>query len=74
MSDHSIFYYPYASFTEKQSTLLEVAALYFDKLYILDQESDGGRHRDRRGSQGCKIFGRWRAPLAGSLDMQPIDL
>jgi translation initiation factor IF-3 len=33
---HSIFYYPYASFKEEQSPLLKAVALYFDKLYILD--------------------------------------
>lgn len=36
MSKHSIFYYPYASFTNDQLPLLKAAALYFDKLYILD--------------------------------------
>ncbi len=36
MTEHSIFYYPYASFKEKQVPLLKAAALYFDKLYILD--------------------------------------
>jgi hypothetical protein len=33
---HSIFYYPYASFTNPQVPLLKAAALYFDKIYILD--------------------------------------
>jgi hypothetical protein len=42
MSKHSIFYYPYASFTDQQSSLLKVAALYFDKLYILDPEKATG--------------------------------
>lgn len=36
MIEHSIFYYPYASFTNAQLPLLKVVALYFDKLYILD--------------------------------------
>ncbi len=36
MLEHSIFYYPYASVTEEQSLLLKAAALWFDKLYILD--------------------------------------
>lgn len=36
MNEHSIFYYPYASFKEEQSPFLKAAALYFDKLYILD--------------------------------------
>jgi len=36
MAEHSLFYYPYASFTNTQHPLLKVAALYFDKLYILD--------------------------------------
>ena len=38
MTDHSIFYYPYASFKGEQELLLKAAALYFDKLYILDPE------------------------------------
>jgi hypothetical protein len=36
MDTHSIFYYPYGSFQDVQAPLLKVAALYFDKLYILD--------------------------------------
>jgi hypothetical protein len=36
MYEHNIFYYPYASFKEKQAPLLKAAALYFDTLYILD--------------------------------------
>lgn len=31
-----LFYYPYASFTAEQHSLLRVAALYFDKLILLD--------------------------------------
>ncbi|SNQ59674.1 hypothetical protein [Candidatus Methanoperedens nitratireducens] len=38
MTEHSIFYYPYASFKGEQGLLLKAAALYFDKLYILDPE------------------------------------
>lgn len=36
MNQHNVFYYPYASFTNKQLPLLKVAALWFDKLVILD--------------------------------------
>ncbi len=36
MTEHNLFYYPYASFTNAQLPLLKVAALYFDKLSILD--------------------------------------
>jgi hypothetical protein len=36
MTEHSIYYYPYASFKDHQAPLLKVAAFYFDKLYILD--------------------------------------
>ncbi len=36
MSGHNRFYYPYASFTNEQVPLLKVAALYFDKLIILN--------------------------------------
>jgi hypothetical protein len=38
MTEHSIFYYPYASFNGEQELLLKAAALYFDKLYILDPD------------------------------------
>lgn len=36
MTEHNLIYYPYASFTNEQLPLLKIAALYFDKLYILD--------------------------------------
>ena len=36
MTEHNLFYYPYASFTNGQLPQLMVAALYIDKLYILD--------------------------------------
>ena len=36
MTEHNLFYYPYASFTNAQCPMLKVAALYFDKLVILD--------------------------------------
>jgi hypothetical protein len=36
MTEHSLSYYPYASFTNTQLPLLRVAALYFDKLVLLD--------------------------------------
>src|SRR5436309_1009280 len=36
MTGHNLFYYPYASFTNVQVPLLKVAALYFDRLYLLD--------------------------------------
>jgi hypothetical protein len=36
MTTHSLFYYPYASFTNAQLPLLKVAAVWFDKLVLLD--------------------------------------
>lgn len=36
MSEHNLFYYPYASFTNAQLPLLKVTALWFDRLVILD--------------------------------------
>jgi hypothetical protein len=36
VAEHTLFYYPYASLTSAQLPLLKVAALYFDKLVILD--------------------------------------
>ncbi|HLO16993.1 MAG TPA: hypothetical protein VK206_19315, partial [Anaerolineales bacterium] len=38
MNPHTLFYYPYGSFTDQQAPLLKAAALYFDKLHILDPE------------------------------------
>jgi hypothetical protein len=42
MTDHNIFYYPYASFTNAQAPLLKIAALYFDHLHLLDPEKASG--------------------------------
>lgn len=39
MTEHKLFYY--ASFTNAQLPLLKVAALYFDKLFLLDPDSVG---------------------------------
>lgn len=36
MTEHNLFFYPYASFTNEQLPRLKVDALYFDKLNILD--------------------------------------
>jgi len=36
MAEHSLYYFPYASLTDDQLPLLKAAALYFDRLYILD--------------------------------------
>ena len=36
MTDQNLFYYPYASFTNAHLPLLKVAALYFNKLVLLD--------------------------------------
>lgn len=42
MNQHTLFYYPYASLTDAQGPLLKAAALYFDRLYILDPEKATG--------------------------------
>lgn len=42
MNPHTLFYYPYSSFQDNQAPLLKAAALYFDKLYILDPEKASG--------------------------------
>lgn len=36
MAEHNLFYYHYASFMNAQLPLLKVAAMWFDKLVILD--------------------------------------
>ena len=45
MSEHNLFYYPYASLTNAQVASLKAAALYFDHHYLLDPEK-GQRRRD----------------------------
>lgn len=35
-TEHYLYHYPYASFTDAQLSLLKVAALYFDKLVLLN--------------------------------------
>ena len=54
MTEHNLFYYPYASLTDEQLPLLKAAALYFDKLYILDPigaswDTIGAEHHARHG-------------------------
>jgi hypothetical protein len=41
MTEHNLFYYSYASFTNGQLPLLKVAKLYFDKLVLLDRSVEG---------------------------------
>lgn len=36
MTEHNLFHYPFASTSKAQLPLFKVAALYFDKLVILD--------------------------------------
>lgn len=36
MAGHRLFYYPYATMFDAQLPLLKTAALYFDKLLLLD--------------------------------------
>ncbi len=47
MSDHNLFFYLYASFTNAQLPLMKVAAMWFDKLIILDPV---GASRDTIGA------------------------
>lgn len=41
MREHNLLYYPCASFTNVQLPLLKVAALYFDKVVIIDPVGAG---------------------------------
>src|SRR5688572_29344886 len=41
MNQQTIFYYPYASFKNEQLPFLKTAALYFEKIFILDPEKSG---------------------------------
>ena len=60
MTDHSLFYYLYTSFTKAQLPLLKVATLYFNKQYILDLvgaswATIGADYHARRPSSSCMI-------------------
>ncbi len=54
MTEHNLFYYPYASFTNAQLPLLKVAALYFDKLYILDPFQAISGSQELGGDSGAR--------------------
>ena len=64
MAQHNLFYYPYASISQEQLPLLKVAALWFDKLFVLDPvgaswETIGADHLVRDAVQllaGAKIL------------------
>ncbi|MCA1601690.1 MAG: zinc ribbon domain-containing protein [Acidobacteria bacterium] len=65
MNSHTIFYYPYASFQDEQALLLKAAALFFDKLYILDPVKaslntigEGSMERDLELLEGEQILKR----------------
>jgi hypothetical protein len=62
VAEHNLFYYPYASFTNAQLPLLKVAALYFDKLVLLDPvgaswDTVGADHIARDAVQQLKDAG-----------------
>jgi hypothetical protein len=42
MTDHRLLYYPYASFTNTKLPLLKMAAVWFDRLVILDPVGAAG--------------------------------
>ena len=61
MTEHNLFYYPYASFTNAQLPLLKVAALYFDKLILLDPvgaswDTIGADHVARDAVSNSRLF------------------
>jgi hypothetical protein len=64
VTEHNLFYYPYASLTNAQLPLLKVAALYFDKLVVLDPvgaswDTVGADHFARlavKGLQDAKLL------------------
>ena len=57
MNSHTLFYYPYGLFYNAQAPLLKAAALYFDKLYILDPEkASGGGIGAIEGAEDVKLL------------------
>jgi hypothetical protein len=62
MTEHNLFYYPYASFANAQLPLLKVAALDFDKLVLLDPvgaswDTVGADHVAREVARALKDAG-----------------
>ena len=68
MNEHSIFYYPYASFTYNQSPLMKVATIYSAKLTILDPvaascEAIGADHPFDNQQGLSSIYEKWKFNL-----------
>ena len=55
-ASHEIFYYPYANLTDAQAPLLKVAAIYFDKLVLLDPV---GASRNTVGASRNTVGAEW---------------
>jgi hypothetical protein len=68
MTDNSIFYYPYAFFSDNQLPMLKAAALYFDEIYLLDpsRASMQGGIIDMRAGKKSGFFSRIRNKLVGA--------
>jgi hypothetical protein len=61
MTEHNLFYYPCASFTNAQLPLLKVTALYFAQLTILDPVGAVGT-RSARTMWPAVRYGNLRTP------------
>jgi hypothetical protein len=55
MADHRLFFYPYASFTDRQLSLLKLAALWADKLILLDPRIAAWDVADERDGVGDAV-------------------
>lgn len=62
MTEHNLFYYPYASVTNAQPPLLKVAALWFDKLVIPDPVgASWATNRQPHSLEGQALWARMEA-------------
>ena len=66
MTSHTLFYYPYASFTNAQLPLLKAAAPWSDKLVILDPV---GASWDTVGAEHMARDTVWQLKDAGILEV-----
>ena len=57
MTGNRLFYYPYATLTDSQLPLIKIAALYFDKLVLLDpRDATFGTRSDQTPVLSTRCF------------------
>ena len=61
MTEHNLFYYSYATFTNAQFPLLKVAAPHFEKPVVVDPVGSSGATIGAKQRRTLKITRMWRS-------------